>query len=166
MPQGFAPAAVFLWRNATGFVIARPQRGRGDLGKAITISPIAFPRCGRVPRDCTPRALPRASRSGRHVGLRPPRNDKSGSLALLNHCYDTCNCIRRLLSAATDAIGAYHFNAALYESALPSRDSHVASLLAMTIRGPMLSRHRRASDSCYLIGGLFFGIKRPPPPAE
>ena len=32
------------------------------------------------PRDCTPRALPRASRSGRHVGLRPPRNDKSGGL--------------------------------------------------------------------------------------
>ena len=32
------------------------------------------------PRDCTPRALPRASRSGRHVGLRPPRNDKSGNL--------------------------------------------------------------------------------------
>ena len=29
-------------------------------------------------RDCTPRALPRASRSGRHVGLRPPRNDNSG----------------------------------------------------------------------------------------
>ena len=31
---------------------------------------------GWVLRDCTPRALPRASRSGRHVGLRPPRNDK------------------------------------------------------------------------------------------
>ena len=31
-------------------------------------------------RDCTPRALPRAARSGRHVGLRPPRNDKLGSL--------------------------------------------------------------------------------------
>ena len=29
-------------------------------------------------RDCTPRALPRAARSGRHVGLRPPRNDTSG----------------------------------------------------------------------------------------
>ena len=29
-------------------------------------------------RDCTPRALPRAARSGRHVGLRPPRNDNSG----------------------------------------------------------------------------------------
>ena len=32
----------------------------------------------RILRDCTPRALPRASRSGRHVGLRPPRNDTSG----------------------------------------------------------------------------------------
>ena len=31
-------------------------------------------------RDCTPRALPRASRSGRHVGLRPPRNDKFGGI--------------------------------------------------------------------------------------
>ena len=30
-------------------------------------------------RDCTPRALPRASRSGRHVGRWPPRNDKSGA---------------------------------------------------------------------------------------
>ena len=34
-------------------------------------------------RDCTPRALPRASRSGRHVGLRPPRNDKPGAEAFL-----------------------------------------------------------------------------------
>ena len=29
-------------------------------------------------RDCTPRALPRASRSGRHVGRWPPRNGKAG----------------------------------------------------------------------------------------
>ena len=36
------------------------------------------------PRDCTPRALPRASRSGRHVGLWPPRNDKSGAVAILS----------------------------------------------------------------------------------
>ena len=35
-------------------------------------------------RDCTPRALPRASRSGRHVGLRPPRNDKSGAITVLS----------------------------------------------------------------------------------
>ena len=40
---------------------------RGNLGKALTISPIAFPQFSRVLRDCTPRALPRASRSGRHV---------------------------------------------------------------------------------------------------
>ena len=39
---------------------------------------------GRVLRDCTPRALPRASRSGRHVGLRPPRNDKSGTVIILS----------------------------------------------------------------------------------
>ena len=35
-------------------------------------------------RDCTPRALPRASRSGRHVGLRPPRNDKSLAFTVLS----------------------------------------------------------------------------------
>ena len=55
---------------------------------------------GWVLRDCTPRALPRASRSGRHVGLRPPRNDKLGGLAPLNCCCTTCNCLRRSLSAA------------------------------------------------------------------
>ena len=42
------------------------------------------------PRDCTPRALPRAARSGRHVGLWPPRNDNSGSFAIL-----TAACTRR-----------------------------------------------------------------------
>ena len=35
-------------------------------------------------RDCTPRALPRASRSGRHVGLRPPRNDNLGAITVLS----------------------------------------------------------------------------------
>ncbi len=39
---------------------------------------------GRVLRDCTPRALPRASRSGRHVGRWPPRNDKSGDILILS----------------------------------------------------------------------------------
>ena len=34
-------------------------------------------------RDCTPRALPRASRSGRRVGLRPPRNDKPSAFTVL-----------------------------------------------------------------------------------
>ena len=72
---------------------------------------------GCVPRDCTPRALPRASRSGRHVGLRPPRNDKSVCLAPLNYCCNTRNCLRRSGSAATDAIGAHHVNDSLYRFA-------------------------------------------------
>ena len=51
----------------------------------------------RVPsRDCTPRALPRASRSGRHVGLWPPRNDNSGSFAIL-----TAACTRRKCGAGS-----------------------------------------------------------------
>ena len=58
-------------------------------------------------RDCTPRALPRASRSGRHVGRWPPRNDKSENLAPLNLCHDHCRSAWRSLSAATDAIGSY-----------------------------------------------------------
>ena len=52
-------------------------------------------------RDCTPRALPRASRSGRHVGLRPPRNDKLGGLTPQNACRKDCQPARRSLSAAT-----------------------------------------------------------------
>ena len=43
-----------------------------------------------------------------HVGLRPPRNDKSG--------------------------GQHRFNGGRYGSGVPSRDCHVASLLAMTNR--------------------------------
>ena len=44
-------------------------------------------------RDCTPRALPRAARSGRHVGLRPPRNDNSGALAILTAVCTDCKCV-------------------------------------------------------------------------
>ena len=47
-------------------------------------------------RDCTPRALPRASRSGRHVGLRPPRNDNSGAFAILTVACTDCKCIAGL----------------------------------------------------------------------
>ena len=32
--------------NASKFVIARPQRGRGNLGKAVSFSPMAFLRSG------------------------------------------------------------------------------------------------------------------------
>ena len=58
----------------------------------------AFLLSERVLRDC-------------HVGLRPPRNDKSG--------------------------GQHRFNGGRYGSGVPSRDCHVASLLAMTNRGCM-----------------------------
>ena len=70
---------------------------------------MAFPHSDRVLRDCTPRALPRASRSGRHVGLRPPRNDKFRGIAPLNLFRNHCQPAWRSLTAATDAIGVYHF---------------------------------------------------------
>ena len=63
-------AAAIRRLKAPGFVIARRRSRRGDLGKAAAISPMAFPHSDLVLRDCTPRALPRASRSGRHRPLR------------------------------------------------------------------------------------------------
>ena len=67
-------AAQIHWHETSEFVIARPRRGRGNLAVPGWIT-------GR-PR--TPRALPRASRSGRHVGLWPPRNDNSGAITVLS----------------------------------------------------------------------------------
>ena len=104
-------------RKASGLVIARPQRGRGalsakreevplgcNLGKAVAISPMAFPRFSRILRDC-------------HVGLRPPRNDKLGGLAAQNvlQSLPTCKALATrkghaangcAVSAAAEAIGA------------------------------------------------------------
>ena len=45
-------AALLLWRKAPRFVIARPQRGRGNLMQAVAISPMASLLSGRVLRDC------------------------------------------------------------------------------------------------------------------
>ena len=50
------------------------------------------------------------------------------------------------MTAATDAIGAYRFNSGLYELQLPSRDCHVALLLAMT--NLCLSPFQRQSVAC------------------
>ena len=110
-------AAHILRRKAPKFVIARPQRGRGalsakreevplgcNLGKAVAISPMAFPRFSRILRDC-------------HVGLRPPRNDKLGGLAAQNvlQSLPTCKALATrkghaangcAVSAAAEAIGA------------------------------------------------------------
>ena len=80
-------------------------------------------RCGLQvpPRDCTPRALPRASRSGRHVGLRPPRNDKFRGIAPLNLFRNHCQPAWRSLTAATDAIGLYVFIVSLFLALVRSR---------------------------------------------
>ena len=66
-------------RNLTGFQICHSEE-RSDVG----ISPGLFCDLEVPSRDCTQRALPRASRSGRHVGLWPPRNDKSGTVIILS----------------------------------------------------------------------------------
>ena len=78
-------------------------------------------------RDCIPRALPRASRSGRHVGLRPPRNDKSGS-----------QC---------------HFNDSLYWLQVRCRDRHAAPL-QLSARSVALIIHCR-SIFFYCCGSFF-----------
>ena len=75
-----------------------------NLGKAVAISPMAFPRFSRILRDC-------------HVGLRPPRNDKLGGLAAQNvlQSLPTCKALATrkghaangcAVSAAAEAIGA------------------------------------------------------------
>ena len=112
------------------------------------------------PRDCTPRALPRASRSGRHVGLRPPRNDKSGghprfidgplitpvqrregtARPLQGACGRRgrsvfLGCAWRSLSAATDAIGACRFNGTLFQSFVQRRERHAAPYRARAVGG-------------------------------
>ena len=57
-----------------------------------------------------------------------PRNDKSGSIAPLNSCHQYCQPAWRSLSAATDAIGAYHFIGSHYESAASRREGHAPPL--------------------------------------
>ena len=64
---------------------------------------------------------------------------------------EICNCRRRSLSAATDAIGWYVFIGTLYELEVPSRDCHVASLLAMTRQGSAAMGTVRRIESAVLL---------------
>ena len=57
-----------------------------------------------------------------------PRNDKLGSLMPMNLRCMICKCTRRPLSAATDAIGVYHFNGSQYELGVHCRERHAAPL--------------------------------------
>ena len=85
---------------------------------AISQHPAGFWKGFLQNRNCLPEIAPQ----GHFLALRAqgaaaplgPRNDKSGSLTPLNRYCNTCNCLRRSLSAATDAIGAYHFIVSLY----------------------------------------------------
>ena len=95
------------------FVIARRRSRRGNLGKAVTISP-GMP--------CYPTIF---CEIPRRVA---PRNDKLGSLAPMNLCRDHCRPAWRSLSAATDAIGFYVFIGGLYESTVQRREGHVPPL--------------------------------------
>ena len=137
-----APCRLASYRAASsnaqisGFVIARPRRGRGalsakreevplgcNLGKAVTVSPIAFPRCCRVLRDCHVASLLAMTRQG---GAAMHQRPDAVELP----------CTRRSVSAATDAIGAHHFNDSLYElHCLPEIATSAYGLLAMTSRG-------------------------------
>ena len=65
-----------------------------------------------------------------------PRNDTSGEREV-HQCPPAVELLPtgRSLSAATDAIGRCVFIGTLYELEVPSRDCHVASLLAMTNLG-------------------------------
>ena len=56
-----------------------------------------------------------------HVGLWPPRNDKSESFTPQNAYRKSCQSAWRSASAATDAIGAYRFHGGLYGSGVRSR---------------------------------------------
>ena len=109
-----------------------------------------FPTKGRVLRDCTPRALPRASRLGRHVGLWPPRNDKSGSWSARRKCSKTCNCQWRSLTAATGAIGAYHFPVSLRRLPAQRHRTHRSARIRLRCSAPA---HRAAGRCAFRRAG-------------
>ena len=96
---------------------------------AISQYPAASWESNRRNRNCLPEIAPQ----GHFLALRAqgataplgPRNDKLEGLAPQNACRKDCQPARRSLSAATDAIGAHHFNGGLYELQVPSRDCHV-----------------------------------------
>ena len=129
---------------------------RGNLGKAVTISPVAFPRCSRVLRDCTPRALPRASRSGRHVGLRPPRNDNSGAFTIL-----TSVCTSRQYRAGPGCPLPYNARVAALKKQAQGSTSLRHSLSKKSLRAfsPSCSQNCKISFCVFILqfcrcGGL------------
>ena len=111
-------------------IARRAQARRGNLKQAVTNPPEAFLCSGRC---CEIATAP--------LG---PRNDKSGSIAPLNSCHQYCQPAWRSLSAATDAIGAYHFIGSHYESTLPTI---IVSLVYSKITA-LPDRFRQRGSSC------------------
>ena len=62
------------------------------------------------------------------TGAKRPRNDNSGGVTPQNPCATCCWPAWRSLSAATDAIGIYHFNGSQYELGVHRRERHAAPL--------------------------------------
>jgi len=96
-------------------------------------SPELSLRGGRRPTWQSRRSLPNCRKAiGENVTAFPRLPRPFWGLAMTNlealhirrECLHICNCPWRSLSAATDAIGAYHFNGGLCESPVPSRDCH------------------------------------------
>ena len=87
-----------------------------------------------------------------------PRNDKSGSRHG-RRCHPiTCQPARRSVSAATDAIGACHFNGSLYKSSIYRREGHAPplqraagnfplSILHLSHAAPLNNKVSGSSDS-------------------
>ena len=111
---------------AQGYQICHCEE-RSDV--AISQNPTGQQGSHRRNRNCLPEIAPQ----GHFLALRAqgataplgPRNDKLEGLAPQNPCSICCQLAWRSLSAATDAIGAHHFNNGLYGLQVPSRDCHV-----------------------------------------
>ena len=132
--QGYSTAQGHWCTARHPDVSLRGAKRRGNLAVPGRTTGKPSAKSQLPPRDCTPRALPRASRSGRHVGLRPPRNDKFGRIArsaMLPYNLPACKALAERRYRRNRFV---RFIAALYGLQVPSRDSHVASLLGMTNR--------------------------------
>ena len=84
LAQGYSTAQGHWCTARHPDVSLRGAKRRGNLAVPGRTTGKPSAKSQLPPRDCTPRALPRASRSGRHVGLWPPRNDKSGTVIILS----------------------------------------------------------------------------------
>ena len=120
-------------------------------------------------RDCTPRALPRASRSGRHVGLRPPRNDNLGAITVLSS-----TCTSRPCSAGSGMPLPYNAWLAAWQNFPLSISNYPFSTCAFPspaispIRGRRLSKNlssrkfRREEKCERKPSGFPFAFHHPP----